>query len=317
MKENNNPLVSVVMPAYNAEKYIGEAIDSILGQTYQNIELVIIDDASTDGTRSVLNKISDERVKLYYNDVNRGISYTTNSGIEKCLGEFIALMDDDDVATQNRIEEQVDFLNKHKEIDIVGGSLENIDEEGKHLSFDTATKTNPKYIKAMLLFCNWKFANATAMIRKSFLEESGLRFREGYLGMQDYQFYMECSKICKMSAIDSIVLKNRIHDKCTTKLVMDTKVEERKIKYKEIRRESLTRSGFKLCDQQYNTLDRILTEGKMHVDSIDDARNLLSVMKEIMMQAQKMEVDYTKEIEFVMKRLYTLALYNSNLFELI
>ena len=96
---DKKPLVSVIMPAYNGEKYIGAAIESILNQTYDNFELVIIEDKSTDNTLKVIQEYNDSRISLFLNSSNRGIAYSTNLGIAKSKGEYIALLDDDDLAT--------------------------------------------------------------------------------------------------------------------------------------------------------------------------------------------------------------------------
>lgn len=104
------PLVSVIMPAYNSERYIAEAITSILEQTHQNIELIIFDDGSTDGTRSVIDQFSDVRIIRMDSDKNKGVVYARNAMIEKASGEYIALMDADDVADKMRLQLQLKIL---------------------------------------------------------------------------------------------------------------------------------------------------------------------------------------------------------------
>ena len=102
-------LVSVIMPAYNAEEYIGEAISSILSQTYEKLELIVVEDCSTDNTIGQIDKYRDDnRIVVIKNPVNKGISYSTNTGIGTAKGKYIALLDDDDMAAVNRIELQVD-----------------------------------------------------------------------------------------------------------------------------------------------------------------------------------------------------------------
>lgn len=98
------PLVSVIMPAYNGEKYIGDAIESILNQTYDNFELIIVEDKSTDHTLDVIHGYEDSRISLYLNECNRGIAYSTNLGIEQSKGKYIALLDDDDMSASRRLE---------------------------------------------------------------------------------------------------------------------------------------------------------------------------------------------------------------------
>ena len=139
-----NPLVSVVMPAYNAEKFVGEAITSILHQTYRNLELIIVEDCSIDNTLKEIEKFHDERIKLLRNPVNKGIAYSTNRGIEVSRGKYIALMDDDDISEPDRIKLQVDFLEERQSIDILGGRYCEINENGDILQYHNIPRNNPK-----------------------------------------------------------------------------------------------------------------------------------------------------------------------------
>jgi len=104
------PLVSVSMPAFNAERYIGEAIESILSQTYTNFELIIIDDGSTDQTREIINRYHDPRIVKIFSDQNRGLIATRNQIAQLARGKYLALLDADDRAFPNRLELQVNFL---------------------------------------------------------------------------------------------------------------------------------------------------------------------------------------------------------------
>ena len=164
-------LVSVVMPAYNGEKYIADAIESIINQSYTEWELIIVDDASIDNTLDVIKKYKDDRISLYINDKNRGISYSTNLAISKSNGKYIALLDDDDIATKDRLLLQAEYLDNHPSIDILGGRAVNIDEYGNVLMHDSsAPLNNPKLIRAWMNFANRRFSNGTTMIRKEFIE---------------------------------------------------------------------------------------------------------------------------------------------------
>ena len=128
----HNPQVSVIIPAYNAEKYIAEAISSILSQTYKNIEVVIIDDASTDGTLKIIQQyqLKDERIRLYSNKKNMGIGANRARGIKLAKGEYICWQDADDISLPNRIASQVSYLQGHSDIGVVGGFMQFFDETG-------------------------------------------------------------------------------------------------------------------------------------------------------------------------------------------
>jgi len=129
-----NPLVSVVMAVYNEERFIGQAIRSILGQTYSNLELIIVNDGSTDGTSEIIQKYcNDNRVRSLKHSTNLGVSKALNNGIERGKGVFIARMDADDVSLPRRIEYQVGYLIDHENIGLLGTGAVIIDEADRRL----------------------------------------------------------------------------------------------------------------------------------------------------------------------------------------
>ena len=125
------PKISVLMSARNVGKYIREAVDSILAQTFGDFELIIIDDASTDNTASVLDMYSDPRIIRITNDTNLRLPASLNRGIKLATGQYIARMDGDDISLPKRFEHQVDFLNNHPEVGVVSTRLELVAEDGK------------------------------------------------------------------------------------------------------------------------------------------------------------------------------------------
>lgn len=128
-------LVSVIMPTYNVEKYVGEAIASILNQTYENFEFIIVDDCSTDSTYEICKKYAnqDSRIKLYKNSENLKISKTLNFALSKSTGKYVLRMDGDDISVPNRIEKMKAFLDANPKVKLVGTSAITIDSEGREL----------------------------------------------------------------------------------------------------------------------------------------------------------------------------------------
>ncbi|TXJ00169.1 MAG: glycosyltransferase family 2 protein [Neisseriales bacterium] len=116
------PIISVVMPVYNAEKYITEAVESILNQTYSDFEFIIIDDCSTDSSYQILQKYAekDKRIRIFRNDTNRKQAYTKNFAIKLAKGKFIAFMDADDISLPARFTKQVTFMESHPDIGVCG-----------------------------------------------------------------------------------------------------------------------------------------------------------------------------------------------------
>jgi glycosyltransferase involved in cell wall biosynthesis len=127
----DSPLVSVILPAYNSERFLHKAIESILNQAYRNFELLLINDGSTDSTRQIMQSFSDERIRIIDNHGNKGLVYSFNTGIEQAKGKYIARMDADDISYPERFAVQVDWLERNPSTSIVAAYIEFIDEEDK------------------------------------------------------------------------------------------------------------------------------------------------------------------------------------------
>ena len=141
-------LISILMPTYNVEQYVEEAVRSVLYQTYTNFELIIVDDCSSDRTFEILTKLSEEdsRIKLYRNDENKKICRTLNRALSYAKGIYIGRMDGDDISTYNRLEILKDYLDNNVDIDLVGSNMITIDESGNQISQKKYIQTD-KYIK--------------------------------------------------------------------------------------------------------------------------------------------------------------------------
>ena len=146
-------LVSVIIPVYNVELYVEEAIQSIQKQTYKNIEIIIVDDSSTDKTYSIVNHLKqhDPRIKLYKNKKNYQIATTLNRAFLNSTGEYIVRMDGDDISMPDRIEKMVSALEKNNEYDLLGTSMTTMDEKGKVIGF-TAHYSSEILLKSILKY---------------------------------------------------------------------------------------------------------------------------------------------------------------------
>ena len=127
----NKPLVSIGLPVFNDAKYLKETIDSILNQTYKNIELIIVDDGSTDESLDIINKFQDERIKVYVDGINYGLQVRLNQITKLAKGDYLARMDSDDLMHPNRINAQIKILLKNPNIDVLGSNAFTINETGK------------------------------------------------------------------------------------------------------------------------------------------------------------------------------------------
>ena len=163
-----SPVISVVMASYNSKKYVAEALDSILPQSFGDFEIIVIDD-STDGTADVVEAYSDSRIRLIKNKTKTGISNARNEGIKQARGMFVAFHDADDVSLPGRFQKQIDYLSKHPDIALLGGQVETIDGGGVRGKVPLR-KLAPSYGDVKTQNC---FATSSVMVRQSALRSAG------------------------------------------------------------------------------------------------------------------------------------------------
>lgn len=167
---NKTPLISIVMPAYNAEKYIEQAIDSVINQTYDNWELIVLDDGSSDNTKAIIVRKAekDYRIHFYENAVNMGVSATRNRGVKVANGEWIAFLDSDDAWENEKLEKQVQFLNEHENARIIFTASSFINEENKKANYILHVPTQVGFkelLKQNVISCS------SALVQKKYLEK--------------------------------------------------------------------------------------------------------------------------------------------------
>ncbi len=183
------PRVSVIMPVYNNAEYIGEALDSILNQSFQDLEIVVCDDASDDGTTAILEDYAEanpDRVKLIRNSENRGKEYSMNRCLKIADGEFIARMDGDDISHKDRILKQVSFLDEHPEYTFVSASMMLFDENGSFGAIILEGEPN-------LVEFSYRspFPHASVVIKRSaFLRIEGYSIGKRYERVQDWDLFV-------------------------------------------------------------------------------------------------------------------------------
>lgn len=203
------PLISVIMPAYNAEKFIKQAIDSILNQTFKDFEFLIINDGSVDNTKMIIEDYvkCDARVKLINQERNQGIVAALNVGLKQALGKYIARMDSDDIARPDRFALQVNFLEKHPEMAIVGGG---------YAPFSTDSKRSDIFHVAGSLEIAWRFlsntqfCHPTVMFRKELINDCGLYPPQE---AEDYAYFSRIIKKYRGANLRRVLIDYREHPK--------------------------------------------------------------------------------------------------------
>lgn len=196
IQENNGttPRVSVIVPCYNASRFVRYAVESILNQTEDDFELLLIDDSSSDNTAQILSELReiDQRIEVYYNKINRGVSYCRNLGIEQAKGEWIAFLDADDVWYSKKLELQLELATKTSS-PFVYTSYSHLDENGKEYEFTYSIPEQTTFKR----LSKWSHISTSGvLLRKSFLSSD--RFERNDL-REDYYLWLRLLKRTPMA----------------------------------------------------------------------------------------------------------------------
>ena len=195
----NPPTVSVVMSVYNGRKFLREAIESILIQTYKDFEFIIIDDFSSDGTPRIIESYDDPRIVYIRNEKNLGLTTNLNKGLILARGQYIARQDDDDVSASHRLEQQVNFLEQHPDVVLVGCHYYLIDQNGKLFSTCYAPMGD-EAIKEFLKEAN-AFCHGAVIFRNTIVQKVG-GYRQEAKYTEDYDLWLRLSEHYKLANID-------------------------------------------------------------------------------------------------------------------
>ncbi len=216
-----NPLVTVLMSVYNAEKFVEHAVRSIINQTFKEFEFIVIDDGSTDQTHRILAQFDKKVVKVYSQE-NRGVTASLNRGLLLAKGKYIARMDADDIALPERLQKQVGFLESHSEIGIVGSAVQVINDSGRKWGVQTFAPTDIG-IRWVSLVKN-PFVHPSVMFRKNLLDEYNLEYRPSSHA-EDYDLWVRLLKFTKGSNIEQPLLLYRVHKSNISKLHRNVQFE--------------------------------------------------------------------------------------------
>jgi glycosyltransferase involved in cell wall biosynthesis len=214
----NKPVVSVIIPTYNNAKYLPDAIDSLLNQSLNEIEILVINDGSTDETIPALQKYG-SAIKLI-NQENQGQSAAINTGIKHCISDYVAFMDADDVSVPQRIELQSGFLDSHPEIGVVGSDLYYMDRNKRIIAYQRMPVLDvPIRWRGLTNVPCYNF-----MIRKSILEKFNIRYPVGIPYAQDYSFLIDMLQHTRAYSIPKALLGYRMHGKNETNRDLESRL---------------------------------------------------------------------------------------------
>jgi glycosyltransferase involved in cell wall biosynthesis len=210
---NIQPLISVIIPVFNAERYIDLALNSVCNQTYPNLEILVIDDGSSDQSREIIESINDERIKFYSRE-NRGLISTLNEAIELSKGQYIARMDADDICFKTRFEKQVEFLKSNKDIGVAFTGIECVNEDGKIIRSRVSRKTRSIQPVEFLFGC--PLCHPTAMFDMTKLSKSDIHYKSDYHLAEDFELWTRLVLRTKIALINEALLSYRIHQNSIT-----------------------------------------------------------------------------------------------------
>lgn len=201
--------VSVLMSVYNSERFLKKAIDSVLYQSFNDFEFIIIDDGSTDNSLSILKSYSDPRIRIYSQEnmgLNKGLAKTFNLGIEKCKGKYIARMDSDDICDPKRLELQYNYLERNHDVSVLGTGVWYIDANGVRLR-KYLLCCNHKDIKSYLSQGKACIVHPSTMIRKNIFKKVG-KYR--FSTCEDFDLWFRISKISKIVNLPNLLYYYRV-----------------------------------------------------------------------------------------------------------
>jgi len=213
------PKISVIMPVYNAEKYIGEAIESIRNQTFANFEFIIIYDLSFDNSLKIINNYSDSRIRIIENKKRIGLVKSLNKAVKCARGEYIARQDADDISLPDRLELQLEFLEKHPKVALIGTGIYVIDKNGD-VTEKRIMHPNPK---KSLLKGN-RFIHGSVMFRKAVIDEFGA-YNELFKNSEDYELWLRLSQKYEINNLALPLYKLRAHSSS----ISAAKIEEQQM----------------------------------------------------------------------------------------
>jgi glycosyltransferase involved in cell wall biosynthesis len=216
--------VSVIIATYNAGSYLKEAIESILVQTFRDFECIVVDDGSSDGSDAIRHQISDERLRWVTLPTNCGISMARNVGMKCAMGQYIAVMDSDDVCLPERLQEQVEFLDNNPTFHIVGARTIRVSQDIKNVIDQPNHPLEDDIIKARLILLNGSaLIHPTMMIRGDFCRENNIYYPVRKMDV-DHAFWIKCIRAgAKFACLPSRLLYKRRHSENITFLEKDRK----------------------------------------------------------------------------------------------
>lgn len=211
------PLVTVGIALYNGSPYIQSAIRSILDGTYQNLELIVLDDGSSDNSIEIVREFSDSRIRILRNQQNQGLVNVRNQIMSQAGGDYLAWLDQDDIAMPNRLTSQINFMQKNSSVGVCGSwtVFKTLKPYGEFLTWRVKMPTKPRFIRAAIPFTN-PLSFSTVTMRLERFRDHGLFFRPEFGNSLDYDMWRRAAELMDISSLPEYLGEYRIHPEQTS-----------------------------------------------------------------------------------------------------
>ena len=271
--QKQTPLISVIMPLYNAERFVGESIENVLRQTVGDFELIVIDDASTDASAEIARAYAakDNRIVLMHNELNSGAARTRNRALDAARGKFITFMDADDLCSPERFAKQLAFFERHPQTDICGSYYTMFGTRGENDELKIQVPLTHEEIQYQLFF-GCPFGMSSVMLRSEPFKRTGIRFRECMA--EDYQLWVDLSEHLRMANIpEYLTFYRRWEDQISTR-----QLDRQTLSAQLTQQEQLARKlGVRLSDDEARIFTRFsLRTGEVKKRELASYRRILT-----------------------------------------
>jgi glycosyltransferase involved in cell wall biosynthesis len=284
------PIITVLLPVYNAALYLKEAIRSILNQTFTDFELLIINDGSTDKSAEIIKTFKDNRIKIIQNDVNIGLIQTLNKGIKLARGKYLARMDADDIAMPKRLEKQVFFLENNPQFALVGSQANIIYNERKtSRKYNMETKSQ---LIPLLSFFFCPFLHPSVLIKKSVLNE--FQYDNNFTIAEDYHLWIRILNKYPCANLKESLLYYREHSNNISNLRKKDKLDS----IKKIYHLNLKSVGLKCTNTELDTYLKISDGYKTPItlSEFKEIKNWLIKLQQHLLSVEQFEEDIVKKV---------------------
>jgi glycosyltransferase involved in cell wall biosynthesis len=265
------------MSVYNSGLYLTQAIESILNQTFVNFEFIIINDGSKDDSSNIIKSYNDSRIRLIENDGNKGLIYSLNKGIEVAKGKYIARMDADDIAAENRFEKQFSYMEKNEDVGVLSSDYIRFNDSSKKY---TQSISGDDKIKSFLLF-SAIICHPTLILRKSVLSANNLAYSSSAKHVEDYDLWTKLALITKFETLNEALLMYRDHENQVSHLYAEIQTKNSDI----VRKNYLEALQFTFTIEELNTHNFIASNKR--IKSKSDLISIEKWLQNLILQNQK------------------------------